>query len=143
MTGNLPFNTELIIERLTAAVPDLRLVSDAVGFDAIKELRAIAHNSAFVVLDSEKNSADQARHTNQTFVRFGVVIATRCSRSTDLMREARQLIGQTRNALVGWRPANREFQSCVWLGGELFDYDQNVLMWSDVYQTNYFTNGVQ
>lgn len=142
MTGNLPFNTELIIERLREAVPDLRLVSDAVGFDAIKELRSITHNTAFVVLDSEKNSADQARHTNQTFVRFGVVIATRCSRPADLMREARQLIGQTRDALVGWRPANREFQSCVWLGGELFDYDQNVLMWSDVYQTNYFTNGV-
>jgi hypothetical protein len=142
MTGNLPLNTDLVISRLKNAVPVLRGVSDAIEFDAIKELRLITDNRAFVVLDNEKNSADVARHTNQTFARFGVVVATRCARPSDLMREARALIGQTRDALIGWRPENREFQSCVWLGGEVLDYDQNVLLWVDMYQTNYFTNGV-
>ncbi len=139
---NTPLDTDLLISRLQSAVPALRTVGDAIAFDAIKELRSIHHNSAFVVLDSEKNSADQARHTNQTFARFGVVIATRCSRPADLMRESRKLIGQTRDALVGWRPENRAFQTCVWNGGELLDYDQGLVLWVDMYQTNYFTNGV-
>lgn len=141
MSANLPLNIQLIISRLKEQVPALQIVEDGVALDSLESLRSFRASSAYVVLDSESGESDQHQHTQQVTARFAVVVAEVNSRPDELMAAARILIGATRNALIGWMPANREFRSCVWRSGKMLEHDQSVLLWIDMYDVNYFNTG--
>jgi hypothetical protein len=138
---NEPLDIQLIIERIKAACPQLDIVDDGVALDAIKDLRSFRGRSAFVVLDDETGSSDLPTRTHQVTGKFAVVVVEVNSRSEELMASARKLIGDTRTALINWKPAGREFGQPVWKRGGVMDHDQSVLMWMDVYETKYFNSG--
>lgn len=129
---------DLVIARLKAQVPTLRVVDDGISLDQIQDLRGHTHNSAYVVLDKEQPTTEDATHTTQVVVRFVVVIAARSSRPADLRKESSALINACRQALHNWRPDGREFHRVTWTGGEVLDYDKSVLLWIDSFKTTYF-----
>ncbi|WP_253261663.1 phage tail terminator protein [Pseudomonas aeruginosa] len=80
--SNAPFDHRLVIERLTATVPALRLIGTAADFGAVKALRDYPTPAAYVLLAEESgeprptgNSGGPARQ--RVGALFGVVLAVR------------------------------------------------------------------
>ncbi|MDG3612309.1 hypothetical protein V1O62_32400, partial [Pseudomonas aeruginosa] len=111
--SNAPFDHRLVIERLTATVPALRLIGTAADFGAVKALRDYPTPAAYVLLAEESgeprptgNSGGPARQ--RVGALFGVVLAVRSYRYDQLADAAddlQSILDQVRGAMVGWVPS--------------------------------------
>nr|WP_245217364.1 hypothetical protein [Pseudomonas aeruginosa] len=74
-------------------------------------------------------------------VRFGVVVATRNYRDNkgkNAMDDLRPVLGQVRDALIGWVPPGLVgARDCQLIQGQAVDYDTSVLIWADLYHTQH------
>lgn len=137
-------DTGLIEQRLREMVPTLESVAGAADYAAVQDIRSFRPPCAFVVLAQEKGSTDLPRGVHQATATFGVITAARNYSSgsgSAAIDDARPLVKAIRTALVGWKPANREFFACSWVQGDVLDYDANTLLWIDVFETTYYVNG--
>lgn len=145
-----PFDVRPVIERLRSRVEDLRDVGEAADFAAVFE-RSPPLPSAYVVLEEERfDSADYAEHGEiRTTAILAVLVGVRHFRAADRgaahAGEARQILGRTRAALVGWEPQLPVGATCQLpfrLQGQshLMQYDQADWWWVDRYVINTETN---
>ena len=139
-----PFDVNLVIDQLQANVPALRQVKGAADYAAIKGLRDFTTPCAYVLLAREKPIVEKgvtSGHQN-TPVTFGVVVAVRNYRASERGMQAADdlnaVLGQVRSALLGWIPPVPGGRPTNLTQGDLLDYDQATLLWSDVYQTQHF-----
>ncbi len=142
--SSAPFSMALIIERLVAQVPDLRSVEGSSAYAAITSLREFQADSAYVLLARERGDGEAPKAGRQRAMStFGVVLAVKNYRSGtgEAIDDISPLIAQTRAALMGWTPDANGARPCQWLDGAVLDFDQDTLLWSDVYQTQHFIGG--
>lgn len=140
-----PFDTQIVRKHLEEQVPELQTVGSAADYARIQQLSGFRTPSAYVVLLKEKSQNDAERQTHKVNVTFGVIIAARNysdSTGAAAAQDANPLIGKVRKALIGFRPGERSkgVTACLWDSGELEDYDNNVLLWGDIFTTSYFIN---
>jgi len=139
-----PFDINLVITQLQAQVPLLRQVKGAADYAAIKSLRDFVPPCAFVLLAREKPVIEPGVTSGhqRTPVTFGVVVAVRNYRASERGMQAADdlgaVLGQVRSALLGWIPPIPGGRPTNLTQGDLVDYDQATLLWSDVYQTQHF-----
>ncbi|PHR68502.1 hypothetical protein [Alcanivorax sp.] len=146
-----PLDTTVIEQRLRDAVKDLQQVKGAAEFAAVTSLGSYRVPSAYVVLAREEGTDDpngqpgrRPSGKQQAKVTFGVITAVRNYRDStgaQAARDASPLIGQVREALMGWQPADRSMRPIGWLQGDVLDYDASVLLWIDVFTTTHFIGG--
>lgn len=137
-------DTDIIIQRIKATVPEFQSVEGSADYATVKDLRSFRTPCAYVVLAEERGSSDLPRGTHQAKALFGVVTAARnysSARGSAAKDDARPLVKAVRAALVGWRPEGREFFACSWVQGDVLEYDANTLLWLDVFETTYYING--
>ncbi len=135
-----PLNTEIIEQRLRDEIPQLEHVGGAADYAAIETMRNFRTPSVFVAPSKEKAIDGQARHVYQAHSTFGIIIAVnnrRADKGQSTLSDARPIIEAVRKALIRWMPEDRAFRECVWLEGEVLDYDKSVLLWADVFKTNF------
>lgn len=73
-------------------------------------------------------------------VGIGIVLAFNNQRGLEgdeLRDELRAGVGAVRNRLLGWTPAGASKQLQL-IGGDLGDYNANVALWEDRWQTEHF-----
>ncbi|MHB1273617.1 MAG: phage tail terminator protein [Rhodanobacter sp.] len=139
-----PFDVALVIAQIKSAAPLLRQVSGAADYAAVKTLRDFAPPCAFVLLATEKLELTPGNTTGhqRATASFGVVVAVRNYRAADRGQQAsdelRSVLGQLRSALMGWTPALPGGRPTQLVRGDLVDYDQATLLWTDQYQTQHF-----
>lgn len=141
-----PFSIRLVIEHLRAQVPGLQSVEGAAQYASITDLREFRPDSAYVLLARERGDGEQPKTggRQRAIATFGVVLAVRNFRDQvggEAIEEISPLIAQTRAALMGWTPPVNGGRPCQWLQGDVLDYDNNTLLWSDVFQTQHFIGG--
>ena len=134
-----PFDTDLVVQRLKTMVPELRQVGGAADYAAVQDLRGFATPSAFVIFAGEAGSANGPRgaRVQPAVTRFGVALAVRNFRpgaGDQLGDELRQIIGQTRSALIGWVPPTPGANALVWEAGEVMDYNNSTVLYVESYQ---------
>lgn len=141
MAGFEPFDTSLAVEQIKAAVPALHHVGGAADYAAVQSLAEFRTPSAFVVFAEEYNTGRiptaPCVTAQESQTQFGVVLALRHWRERlgeQMQQEARQLIGQVRTALIGWRPPFAGARVIGWTSGKVLDYDANTLLFADLYQ---------
>lgn len=136
-----PLDVSAFVERLKAQVPELQQVKVAGDYAEVRAKGSHRPPSAYVILTKERGSTDLPRGTHQATAMVGVVVATRNLRDgEDTAEGSAQMVGKVRAALVGWRPAAREFGQVAWVEGATIDYNESVYLWADLYSTNYFVN---
>ncbi|WP_223723804.1 hypothetical protein [Pseudomonas aeruginosa] len=144
--SSAPFDHNLIIERLKDQVAVLESVGGAADFAAIKAVRDFRTPTAYVILAEEtpmprSSGAPGAATRQMVQVRFGVVVATRNYRDNkgkNAMDDLRPVLGQVRDALIGWVPPGLVgARDCQLIQGQAVDYDTSVLIWADLYQTQH------
>jgi hypothetical protein len=139
-----PFDISLVIAQLQAQAPSLRQVKGAADYAAIKSLRDFVPPCAYVLLAREKPEIEKGVTSGhqRTPVTFGVVVAVRNYRASERGVQAADelltVLGETRSALMGWIPPVPGGRPTQLTQGDLVDYDQATLLWSDVYQTQHF-----
>lgn len=149
---NEPFDTTLIEDRLSEQVEALQCVEGAAEYAAVKSIRDFRDGSAYVVLAQEKSlqhpdslAGDRRRGRPQALCTFGVITASRNYRGrtgAEALRDARPLIGAVRTALIGWIP-EKPLQPVTWLQGDVMEYDDNTLLWIDVFTTTHYLGGTE
>jgi len=143
--SSAPFSVRVVIERLKAAVPDFQSVAGTAEYGSITSLREFRPDSAFVLLARERGDGEAPKGGRQrALCTFGVVIAVRNFRDRmggESMEEISPLIGQARAALMGWIPPVNGGRPCRWLQGDVLDFDNDTLLWSDVFETQHFIGG--
>lgn len=143
--SNEPLDLLLIEQRIKDQVQQLELVGGGADFAAVEQLRNFRTPSIYVVTEKESiDINDEARHTYRVTSSFGVIIAVKHKGDKSgkkVMLDARPIIGKVREALIGWKPTERQFQAVAWLRGEVLDYDKDKLLWVDIFQTHYFIEG--
>lgn len=139
-----PFDTSLIAAHLAQSVPALQFVGGAADYAAVKELRGFRTPSAYVIFAEESNTgkvpASIGVCAQESLVEFGVVLALRHykeARGEQMQDAARALIGQSRAALIGHKPAHPGVRVVGWQSGKVLDYDAGVLLFADVYQLHH------
>ena len=140
-----PFDASLVIARLREQVQALQAVEGAAEYAAITSLRDLRPPCAYVLLARERGDGEPPKGGRQrALVTFGVVLAVRNyrdQRGAESMDELAPLLGQVRAALMGWTPAVTGGRPVQWLQGDVLDYDNSTLLWSDVYQPQHFIGG--
>lgn len=140
-----PFSIQLVIDRLRAQVPDFQSIEGTAQYAAITSLREFRPDSAYVLLARERGDGEQPKAGRQrVLATFGVVIAVRNYRDQvggESIEAISPLIAQTRAALMGWIPPVNGGRACQWLQGDVLDFDDSTLLWSDVFQTQHFIGG--
>ncbi|MGA0610565.1 phage tail terminator protein [Caldimonas sp. KR1-144] len=135
-----PFDTDLVMERLKAEVPEFRLVEGAAEYASISQLRDFQPPCAYVLLANESGGNGGARGARAAgaSAEFGVVLAVRNyreQRGAQLRGELRTLLGKVRAALIGWVPPSPGATACAWRGGAVMDYDNATLLWVEAYES--------
>ena|SRR5690348_9408302 len=145
----LPFDAQLVIDRLTANVPMLRKVAGAADYATLTRLQDFTPPSAHVLLARERGEPNQpgtGMPGTQVTVRqavpvtFGVVVAVRNFREQMGAQSAetlRPILGAIRAQIVGWVPPDCSLP-CMFQQGGLRDYDRATTLWIDVYSTQHF-----
>lgn len=141
-----PFAISQLIAHLREQVPDFQTVDGSAGYAAITSLRDFRPPCAYVLLARERGDGEvpKAGGRQRALVTFGVVIAVRNYRDLvggESIEEISPLIGQARAALMGWTPPAQGGRPCQWLQGDVLDFDDSTLLWSDVFQTQHFIGG--
>ena len=136
-----PFDTGLIVQHLRQQVPELHFVGGAADYAAVRELAAFRTPSAYVVFAEEENTGKFPATPQVCFqsstAQFGVVLALRHyseQLGEQMQQEARRLIGASRIALIGHKPASQGAAPVAWVSGKVLDYDAGVLLFADLYQ---------
>ena len=136
-----PFDTGLIVRHLRQQVPELHFVGGAADYAAVRELPAFRTPSAYVVFAEEENTGKFPATPQVCFqgssAKFGVVLALRHyseQLGEQMQQEARRLIGASRIALIGHKPAAQGAAPVAWVSGKVLDYDAGVLLFADLYQ---------
>lgn len=141
-----PFDADLVIQRLKAAVPTLQTVEGAAEYAAIRTLSDFRTPCAYVLLVRERGDGEPPKAGRQrAMTTFGVVVAVQNYRDQvggETMDEVIPLVGRIRSALIGWVPEIQGGRPCQWMQGDVLDYDNTTLLWSDVFQTQHFIGGV-
>lgn len=145
MADFLPFDMQLIIDRIREAGPKLQMLGGAADFAAVENIRGFRSPSAFVIAAEESPGDISMRHaggSTHAEVYFGIAIAVtnfgdiRGGKTTG---EARQTIGGIRSALLGWTPpALPGARPVEWRGGMVLEYSQSILLWADKFKTQHF-----
>ena len=136
-----PFDTGLIVQHLRQQVPELHFVGGAADYAAVRELASFRTPSAYVVFAEEENTGKFPATPQVCFqgssAKFGVVLALRHyseQLGEQMQQEARRLIGASRIALIGHKPASQGAAPVAWVSGKVLDYDAGVLLFADRYQ---------
>ncbi|WP_220814087.1 phage tail terminator protein [Pseudomonas paralcaligenes] len=140
-----PFDHQLVIERLRAELPRTFTLGTAADLAAVTALRDFRPPQVFVVLAQETaEPRDQgnagAGRRQVAAVHFGVTLAVtnyRDNRGAAAADDLKALLPLVRNALIGWRPPLAMSRDCQLVQGKVIDYDTNVLVWADIYQTQH------
>lgn len=133
------FDIELIQNRLKESQFGFEIVEGAAEYAAVKDISTFRPNSLYVVPMREQNGAGdrpQPRSKAAAVVTFGVIAVAknaRDARGAAAMKDAGEVIGRVRTALVGWAPPG--YKPFIWLEGSLMDYDRTNLLWADVFTT--------
>lgn len=146
-----PFDVQLIIDRIRAQVPALRLVAGAGDYASVKALQDFPAPCAYVVLATERGAeADapghgergaQVKAAQRLMASFGVVVAVRNyreQRGAQVNQTLNAVLGDIRGALLGFVPAIAGARPCKLTSGKLSDYDAGTALWTDVWQTQHF-----
>lgn len=139
------FDITPIEERLRQPQFGFELVEGAAAYAAVKDIASFRPGTAYVVLAGDRNgagSAPQARMKAAAPTTFGVIVAARNYRDTSgraAMQDIASLVGNARQALIGWAPPH--CSPCIWLQGDVLDYDRSNLLWIDVFTTTYVLGG--
>lgn len=146
-----PLDTTVIEQRLRDAVPDLQQVKGAAEFAGVSALGSYRVPSAYVVLAREEGTDETNSQPGrrpggkqQAKVTFGVITAVRNYRDAtgaQAAQDAAPIIGQIRDALMGWQPDDQSMRPIGWLQGDVLDYDASILLWIDVFTTTHFIGG--
>lgn len=135
-----PFSPALVIERLKASLTTCKLVGTAANYAAVKGLRDFPVPSVFVLRPRESGEPHGGGR-QRAEVLVGIAIVGRNYRdgagaaATD---DLDVLIGQVRDALMGWTPAVPGARPFQWAQGDLLDYDDSTAVWMEVFQTQHF-----
>lgn len=144
-----PFDVGVIVARLKASVPALRLVGLAAEFAAVRSLADFPAPCAYVVLASEQGTSKPTGHAprgQQISVRqvadvsFGVVLVVRNYREqqgAQIADDLAAIVGSARAALMGYVPDVDGGRPCEFVRGDLQDYSAGVALWVDVYSTQH------
>lgn len=131
-----------IITRLKAEVPALQIVQGAAEYAAISGLKDFRPPCAYALLVSERPDNEAPKNNQQrAVVTFGVVVVGRNyrdQRGQETLDALGPIIGATRQALIGWLPAETGGRKTKWMGGDVMDWDANTVLWADVYETQHF-----
>lgn len=147
-----PFDIDLVIARLKSQVPTLRNVRGAADYASIKQFSDFVPPEAFVLLARERGVEAPGNSRQPARVLFGVIVVARNyreQRGKPALDAATPLVGQVRDALIGWIPQDgngvpvRGGRGCQWSQGDVMDYDQATLLWSDVFSTQHFIGSQQ
>ncbi|ASK91053.1 hypothetical protein KWH04_01155 [Xanthomonas campestris pv. trichodesmae] len=142
-----PFDVGLVITRLQAAGTDLRKIQGATDYAAVRSLQDFPAPCAYVLLGRDTATqtktgtslpGKQTPLQQALEVHFGVVVLARNyreQRGAQVSDVLRDLLGQVRNALLGWTPPVAGGRACQLVSGNLEDYDNATAMWIDVWQT--------
>ena len=140
MSNFQPFDTGLIEQRLRQLVPALREVGGAAQYAAVQDLRGFVPPCAYVIFAGEEGSnapGPRGARVQPAVARFGIALAVRNYRpgmGDQLAPELRELIGQTRAALIGWLPPVPGAAPLAWEGGAVMDYDNATVLYVEAYQ---------
>lgn len=139
--SSAPFDTAPVIERVQDLVPGLQQVRGSADYGAVSSIRDFRVPEAFVMVARERGKPNPGNHRQATTVQFAVVVAVRnygYKRGMPAMADASPLIGEIREALIGWIPDVAGGRGCEWLEGHVLDYDAGTLLWSDLFKTQHF-----
>lgn len=141
MSAN-PFGMQQVIDRIKSQVSALQLVEGAAEYAAISNIKDFRTPCAYALLVSERGDGKGSEGAQQRAnVVFGVVIADRNYRDTrghETMQQASPIIGLVRSALIGWMPVEQGARKVTWVQGDVLDWDDNTLVWADVFTTQHF-----
>lgn len=149
-----PFDVGLVIARLRARAvhkDGLRLVEGRGAYAKVGSLREFATPCAYVLLAKETAMKTEAsvsipgeqHDLGQTMqVGIGIVMAFSNYRGLqdgdELRDELNAQVGAVRSHLLGWTPDVNGGRQLRLIGGDLEDYDANVALWADRWQTQHF-----
>lgn len=148
-----PFDIGPVMQRLQALVeagsPYVRLVGARKDYAAVRSLNDFPAGSCYVMLATERASetksglsapGTQNPIAQRMQVGLGIVLAFNNQRGLEgdeLRDELRAGVGAVRNVLLGWTPVGASKQLQL-IGGDLGDYDANIALWIDRWQTEHF-----
>lgn len=146
-----PLDLTPIIDRIRSEIPDMEEVGGAAEYSAVMDLVSFRTPSSYVVLAQEKDLTQATEKPGrrpsgrqQLESTFGVIMALRNYRDPEgeaVSAEARQMIGKVRAQLMGWTPDKTEFARLWFQQGDVLDYNDNTLLWIDVYNTTHYIGG--
>lgn len=137
-----PFDMEQVIARLKEKVQQLHCVEGAAGYATVKNLPDFVTPGAFAILVREQaDQSDPKAGRQRAQVTFGVVVAVRNYRDqtgAESKETLDPILDAIRQALIGWQPKEQGARPVKWMAGDVIDYDNNTLLWGDVFQTQHF-----
>lgn len=140
--SSAPFSMATVIARLREQVPTLQQVEGIAAYSAVRSLGEFRPDSAHVLLVRERSNGEPPKAGRQVAIAtFGVVIAVRNYRDltgSESIGDISPLLGEVRAALMGWIPPVAGGRPCKWTEGDVLQYDQQTLLWADVYETQHF-----
>lgn len=147
-----PFPVDLVINRVQLlrgddGKPLLQQVRGVADYAAIDKFSDFRPPEAFVVLARERAIEPKPGNTQQfAEVYFGVVSAVRNyrdQRGKPALDDVSPIIGRIRKQLIGWIPQDaagvqlKGGRACLWVQGDVMDYDASTLLWSDIFKTKH------
>lgn len=145
-----PFDIGHVVKRLEAHAPALRLVGQRGEYSKVRSLASFPTPCAYVLLAVErpvKTSSGASVPGKQNplaqvvNVGFAVVMAFRnyrgLSNGDELRDELLGVVGEVRDALLGWTPPVNGGRQCQLLAGDLDDFDDAVAVWIDKWETQH------
>jgi hypothetical protein len=143
-----PFPVSQVINRIQSTIPKDKLdeVNSAAQYSSIKQVSDFRPLTAYVLLAKESWDGESPVGGKQRMiVTFGVVTAVKNFRDqrkgAESAEELDPLIELVRQTIIGWIPIIPGARACALIDGGVLDFDANVLIWLDVFQTQHFIGG--
>lgn len=139
------FDTDLVEARLKEPEWGFDQVFGAADYAAVTALSDFRPGTAYVVLAGERNPASagaQPRARASAVASFGVIVVAtnfRDQTGKEALNDVKDMVRRLREALIGWAPAGCDH--CIWLQGDVMDYDRSNLLWCDVFTTTHVLGG--
>ena len=139
--STLPFDIDMVIDRLRGSAPGFRRVGRAASVADIRQREDLATPGAYVLPPTETANAKGPTTGKTTAVdaRFSVAIVVaryRERKTPNPEQRLSELIGQVRAALMGWTaPSPAQYATApVFDGGALADEDTSTVIWVDTWR---------
>ena len=135
------FELELIKRRLSETQFGFESVNGVAEYAVVEKNSSFRPNTVFVVPMREQNPAGaepQPRAKSMAAVTFGVIAVAknvRDSRGEEALKDALEIVGRVRQALIGWVPEG--CKPCIWLQGDVTEYNGTNLLYIDAFTTSY------